>query len=400
MLKENIITKLAKEYGTPLYLYDKERIDSNIETIKNISSSPNLQINYATKANSNINLLKIIKQHGLNVDSTGYGEYYINRKAGFTNDQIYVVCNNLTIDEFKLLTNENIIISVDSIDQLKTLNSISPGYQHVMLRINPSFGDGENDSIITGGDNHKFGIDSVNIIPCINYIKEHKMHLVGINQHIGSLNLDYTSITRSVAELLKFIEDNNIVCDIINFGGGFGIDYNHHTNKQLDFASLQTELDFLFANFLANYQNPHVSLEFEPGRFIVANSAILVGTVTSIKRRGNQIYIGTDLEFSQMVRPTMYDSYHHITFITKNLLARNCNVVGNMCESGDYLCKDRKLIIPDIGELVIIHDVGAYGYSMASNFNNRLRPIELLVDDDCITIIRKRERIEDLLKNY
>lgn len=395
------IANLAEKYGTPMYIYDKKQIQTNINDMKNISGNQNLSINYATKANSNLELLKIIKTNGMKVDSTGYGEYFINKQAGFDNKDIYVVANNLTCDELKLITAEQLLISVDSIDQLLLLNKVAPNYQHLMLRLNPSFGAGDNSSIITGGTNHKFGIDVEDLEFCLGFIKSNQINLVGINQHIGSLNLNYKSILDAVNELLAIITNYQLFdLQIINFGGGFGIDYNHTTNNKLDLAALKRELDNVFATFISCYPNKEVSLEFEPGRFIIANSSILVGTVTSIKKRGNDIYIGTDLGFSQLVRPTMYNSYHHIEFLTNNTLTRHCHVVGNMCESGDYLCKDRKLIIPDVGELVVVHDTGAYGYSMASNFNNRLRPIEILIDGNKSRVIRARETYEQLLSGY
>lgn len=393
---ESLITK----YGSPLYIYDENQIIDNIETLKGITSNPNMQLNYATKANSNIELLKIIKNQGLSVDCTGFGEYYINRQAGFTAQQTYAVANNLTSEEMKLLTTEQINISVDSFDQLQLMQSVAPSYQHVMIRVNPSFGAGGNESIITGGQNHKFGIDIEDLSLCLDFIKTNKMQLIGINQHIGSLNLDYHTIIEAVTELLSIIDDFKLSnLDVINFGGGFGIDYTHQT-PGLDFKQLKLELDQIFSNFLDTYPNSNVSLQFEPGRFVVANSSVLVGTVTSIKKRGSNIYVGTDLGFSQMVRPTMYDSYHHIEFITQNQLTRHCHVVGNMCESGDYIAKDRKLIIPEVGDLVIVHDTGAYGYSMASNFNNRLRPAEVLINNDHDKLIRRRETVKDLLATY
>lgn len=394
------IEKLANEYNTPLYIYDQEQLNANIEKMKAVSSHPNLKINYATKANSNIEILKLIKDHGLNADCTGYGEYFINRKAGFRSDQTYAVANNLTSEEMILLTNEEINISVDSIDQLLLLNKVAPQYQHVMIRINPSFGAGENASIITGGTKHKFGIDVEDLEFCLNFIKANQLKLVGLNQHIGSLNLDYRSITTAVNELLIIINNYELYdLQVINFGGGFGIDYTHQSSG-LDFGSLKLELDQLFNQFMSSYPNQNVSLQFEPGRYIVANSSILVGTVTSIKKRGSDIYIGTDLGFSQLIRPTMYGSYHHVEFISDNELTRHCHVVGNMCESGDYICKDRKLVVPDVGQLIIVYDTGAYGYSMSSNFNNRLRPAEVMINRSEYRLIRRRETVEDLLATY
>lgn len=397
----NQIKKLANKYQTPMYLYDQETIEENIKTIKQLCTLPNIKVNYATKANNNLHLLKLIKANQMKVDCTGYGEFYINKQAGFDNDDIYVVANNLCKDELKQLTDENLIISVDSVDQLKLLNAVAPQYQKLMIRVNPSFGAGDNDSIITGGVNHKFGIDIDDLEYCLNYIKTNNLKLIGINNHVGSLNLDYQIMIKSVSELLSVVTKYKLNdLQIINFGGGFGIDYNHQTNQQLDFKALTVELNAIFTAFITDYPNPDISLEFEPGRYIVASSSVLVGTVTSVKRRGDDIYIGTDLGFSQLARPVMYNSYHHVEFITDNTLARNCHVVGNMCESGDYICKDRKLIIPDVGDLIIVYDTGAYGYSMSSNFNNRLRAIELLTSKGKTRVIRNRQTIESLLNEY
>ncbi|WOO87561.1 diaminopimelate decarboxylase [Mollicutes bacterium LVI A0039] len=395
------IQDLASNYKTPMYIYDKAVIEQNINTMKTLCTMPNIKINYATKANSNLHILKLIREHNMKVDCTGYGEYFINKRAGFEQSQIYVVANNLTFEEMKQLTDQNLVISVDSIDQLKLLNEVAPGYQKLMIRVNPTFGAGDNESIVTGGANHKFGIDIEDFEFCLKYIKDNTLKLIGLNNHVGSLNLDYTVMIRAVEELLAIVTEYQLHdLQIINFGGGFGIDYNHETNNKLDLESLKHQLNTIFTNFVSIYPNKEVSLEFEPGRFIVANSAILVGTVTTVKRRGKDIYIGTDLGFSQLVRPVMYNSYHHVEFITNNTMTRNCHVVGNMCESGDYICKDRKLIVPDVGDLVIVYDTGAYGYSMSSNFNNRLRPIELLTADDDVTIIRNRQTLDDLLIGY
>ncbi len=395
------IQDLASNYKTPMYIYDKAVIEQNINTMKTLCTMQNIKINYATKANSNLHILKLIREHNMKVDCTGYGEYFINKRAGFEQSQIYVVANNLTFEEMKQLTDQNLVISVDSIDQLKLLNEVAPGYQKLMIRVNPTFGAGDNESIVTGGANHKFGIDIEDFEFCLKYIKDNTLKLIGLNNHVGSLNLDYTVMIRAVEELLAIVTEYQLHdLQIINFGGGFGIDYNHETNNKLDLESLKHQLNTIFTNFVSIYPNKEVSLEFEPGRFIVANSAILVGTVTTVKRRGKDIYIGTDLGFSQLVRPVMYNSYHHVEFITNNTMTRNCHVVGNMCESGDYICKDRKLIVPDVGDLVIVYDTGAYGYSMSSNFNNRLRPIELLTADDDVTIIRNRQTLDDLLIGY
>ncbi len=397
------IEKVAKEFVTPIYLYDENKLNKNIDEIKNISSNSNLQINYATKANNNLSILKIIKDRGLKADAVSVGEVFINKQAGYDVDKIYVVGNNFTRGELKQLTDQNLIISVDAIDQLVLLNEVAPNYKNLMLRVNPSIGAGENESIITGGYKHKFGIDEKDIPFAINFIKENGMKLVGINQHIGSLTFDYLSIVDAVQELLDLIlkyELNDL--EIINFGGGFGINYKRKfTDERIDFDALKIDLDKIFEEFLNTYNNKKVSLEFEPGRYIVANTSVLIGEVTSIKEREDKIYVGTNLGFSQLIRPTLYNSYHEVEFLTNNTKKAIVNVVGNMCESGDYMAREREMIIPNVGDLVVVHDAGAYGYCMANNYNSTLKPIEVMkTEDESFKIIRNRETFEELLKSY
>ncbi len=398
-INKNELKELVQEYDTPMYLYDRQRLEENIMQLKNLCKTKNVKINYATKANSNIELLKIIKENNLKVDATGIGEVEMNQHAGFDDKDIYVVCNNLNENELKKIIEQNLIISVDSIDQLKLIGKIKKGYNKILLRINPSFGAGENQSIITGGTNHKFGIDIQDFELALEIIEQNEMTLIGINQHIGSLNLNYKSITNAVEELLEFVTENHLDnLQIINFGGGFGIDYKRNlTSERLDLDTLGKKLDDIFNDFLNKYPNKNVSLEFEPGRFVVANTSILVGQVTSLKKRGEKIFIGTDLGFSNFMRPVLYNSYHEIDFVTENKDVQKANVVGNMCESGDYIAQDREIVIPNIGDLVIVYDTGAYGYSMASNYNSRFKPIEILKENKGFRVIRKRQTIKDLL---
>ncbi len=391
-----LINEIASKYQTPMYIYDKQEIIKNIELLNTIKRNKNIKINYATKANNNQEILKLINSYNMKVDATGIGEVYLNKKAGINKDNIYVVGNNFDLNELKLLLNEDVVISIDSIDQLKSLISINPNFKKLMLRINPSIGAGGNESIITGGYNHKFGIDINDLDYALQLISETNIKLIGINQHIGSLNLDYNEFISAIKEMLTIVNKFKLHnLDIINFGGGFGYSYEDK-NIVFDFNSFSEELHIILDEFLEVYNNKNVSFEFEPGRFVVASSGILVGEVTSIKKRKDKTFIGTNLGFNNMIRPTLYNSYHEISFITENTLKGNLSVVGNLCESGDYLCRDRELIIPNIHDLIIVKDTGAYGFSMASNYNARLKPIELLIDDNEIKVIRERQSIEDL----
>lgn len=396
------VNDLVNKYSTPIYLYDKQSIIDNINDLKNLCSIKNYSLNYATKANSNIEILKIMKENNLKVDATGYGEVFINQKAGFDLDKIYVVGNNFTKDELEKISKLNLIISLDSIDQIETLSKVAPNYQKVMLRMNPIFGAGANESVITGGDNHKFAIDYAQLDEAIMMCNNKNMKIIGLNQHIGSAYLEDDSLINGVNAFLKFILNSKLQnLEIIDFGGGFGLNYErNHNNIKMDLNKISEQLTFSFNSFLSKYENKNVSLEFEPGRYLVASSGILIGQVTSLKKRNDQYFVGTDLGFTTLIRPTLYNSYHEVEFITNNTQKQLCSVVGNICESGDYIVKRRQLILPNVGDLVIVYDTGAYGYCLSSNYNNRLRPIEVLKENDSFRVIRKRETLEDLLKNY
>ncbi len=395
------ITEIASEYGTPMYIYDQGTIERQIDRMQNLVDNNNVHINYATKANSNPHILKIMRDKGLKADATGSGEVFLNKHAGFANEMIYVVGNNFTTAELTNLVEQNLVISLDSIEQIDLLNEVAPKYQKVMFRVNPSFGAGDNESIITGGNKHKFGIDIIDLLMAIEKIKMYEMKLVGINQHIGSLNLNYKTIVEAVKELIAIIKTYKLDdLSIVNFGGGFGINYyRRHYFEELDFDNLAKELTGILNQFIMEYPNKEVSLEFEPGRFLVAESGVLIGRVTSIKDRGGLIYVGTDLGFNNFIRPTLYDSYHEVDFLTTNTEVRKCNVVGNMCESGDYIVRNRDMIVPNVGDLVVVYDTGAYGFCMSSNYNNKLKPIELLIDNNNeVRVIRQRETYNDLLR--
>ncbi len=402
-ITDKLLEELVEKYGTPFYLYDQQTIINRINQMKQMVELPNVQINYATKANSNLEILKIMQAAGLKADATGLGEVYVNKQAGFTDEQIYVVGNNFSQQELSELAKQNLPISLDAIEQIEWLNQVAPCYQKVLIRVNPSFGAGDNASIITGGDQHKFGIDICDIPKALELLDKNKMKLIGINQHIGSLNLNYHSIVEAVKELIAIVQGFELNdLEVINFGGGFGINYyRRHYFEELNFKSLSEELTKILKTFLQKYPNKNVSLEFEPGRFLTAEAGVLIGQVTSIKKRGGIYYIGTDLGFSNFLRPTLYDSYHELEFLTANEKVRKCNVVGNMCESGDYLAQNRELTIPAVGDTVIVYDTGAYGFSMASNYNNKLKPIELLLNNEStVEVIRQREALSDLLRGF
>ncbi len=400
--------ELANIYGTPLYVYNENILRTRCGELKALSSLKSFQVNYSAKANTNIRLLEIIKDEGLVVDAMSPGELFMNKKAGFTTEDILYVSNNISAEEIQNALDNHVLISVDSLAQLELLGSLNQGGR-VMIRFNPGIGAGHHQKVITAGKETKFGVDPACLNDVFAILKKYNLTLCGINQHIGSLFMEAKGYLDAVEFLLELVqglpEDIFKHIEIIDFGGGFGIPYQKYANQaRLDMQELGTKLHNVLSNWsqTTNYQG---KFYIEPGRYVVAECGILLGTVYATKNNGENKYAGTDLGFNVLARPVMYDSHHDVEVYRKNGTPDdNCfeqSVVGNICESGDILAKKRSLPNIEQGDILGILDAGAYGYVMSSTYNQRLRPAEILIDKDGNhSLIRRRETIDDLLRLY
>lgn len=396
-------TQLIEKYGSPLYVYNEDILRERCRELKGLVTYPNFSVNYSVKANGNLSLLKIAREEGLNVDAMSPGEIYVEEMAGFNSEQILFISNNVSAEEMQYALDRNITISVDSLSQLETLGKINNGGK-VCVRFNPGVGAGHHEKVVTGGKKTKFGIEPTRIKEVKDILIKYNLHLTGINQHIGSLFMEGDKYIEGINSLL-LIAKNFKDLDFIDLGGGFGIPYKKLDHQpRLDLKALGKKLDEVLFNFAKEY-GKELLFKIEPGRYIVAECGLLIGTVHSIKTNYDIKYIGTDLGFNVLKRPIMYDSHHDIEIYrlgskpsTKSEFA---TVVGNICESGDIIAKERML--PEIfeGDLLGILDAGAYGYCMASNYNNRLRPAEVLVTSQGeAELIRKRDSFESLVNNF
>ena len=258
--------------------------------------------------------------------------------------------------------------------------------------------------MVTGGQKTKFGIEMKSIPEIKRISLEYNLKIIGINQHIGSLFMEgdvYLEGARSLLSIARQFED----LEFIDLGGGFGIPYHKQADQaRLDLDLLRKKLSDIIFGWIKDY-GKEIEFKVEPGRYIVAESGILLGKVNAVKRNYKTKYIGTDLGFNVLVRPVMYDSHHDVEIYRNNsipsLKEETVNIVGNICETGDIIAKERKL--PEIFEndILGVLDSGAYGYSMSSNYNNRLRPAEVLIwENGNPGIIRKRDTFEDLVRNF
>jgi diaminopimelate decarboxylase len=395
--------QLAEEYGTPLYVYNENLLRKRCRELKGLISYKNFKVNYSPKANGNLELIRIIRSEGLKVDAMSPGEIYVNLLAGYKPEEILYISNNVSEDEFRYAIDAGVKVSVDSVSQLELFGRINPGGR-VAFRLNPGVGAGHHEKVVTGGQKTKFGIE-ISSIPEVKRISaQYNLKIIGINQHIGSLFMEGDVYLQGAGSILSVARQFGDL-EFIDLGGGFGIPYMKQADQErLDLNPLGRKLSDAIHTWVMDY-GKEIEFKIEPGRYIVAESGILLGQVNAVKRNYKTKYIGTDLGFNVLVRPVMYDSHHDIEIYRNSsvpsLKQETVSIVGNICETGDIIAKDRKL--PEIFEndILGVLDSGAYGYSMSSNYNNRLRPAEVLIGENGNSrIIRKRDTLDDLVRNF
>ena len=392
---------LLAKYGSPLYVYDEATFRTRCREMKQLIDYPGFTANYSIKANSNLTLLRIAHEEGLYADAMSPGEIHLLQTAGFRPEQIYFVPNNVDAEELRYALAHGILTSVDSLSQLEMFGRLAPGAE-VALRLNPGIGAGHHKKVVTAGKKTKFGISEEQIPEARRLAAQFGLTIVAINQHIGSLFMSpepYVAAVQHFLELAAGFPDLRL----IDFGGGFGIPYHKLEGEtRLNLQDLGEQVTALVHDFAARYPHP-VTFKTEPGRYIVAESGTLFGRVQALKENGGTRYIGTDIGFNVLMRPILYDSHHDIELFRDGASLfgqpeEPYTVVGNICESGDILAHERLLPMPQEGDIVAVRDAGAYGYAMASSYNSRPRPAEVLITTDGQDVlIRRRETIDDLM---
>lgn len=393
---------LLARYGSPLYVYNENILRERCRRMKTLADLPHFTACYSTKANGNPHLLRIIREEGLIADAMSPGELAMLHRAGFGKDAICYVCNNVSSEELSLAAGEAAYVSVDSLSQLDAFGRLHPGGR-VMARVNPGIGAGHHAKVVTAGKDTKFGMTPDSFRDMRAILNRHKLELIGLNQHVGSLFMDPAPFL-AAAEWLLEAASAFPGLRVINFGGGFGIPYRKYAGEQpLDIAALSARFTALLRAWSAEtgFAGQFV---IEPGRYVAAECGLLLGTVHAVKSNGPTRYVGTDLGFTVLARPMLYDSFHDIELYPGNDAPRKerlQTVVGNICESGDVLAKNRLLPEAAEGDGIGVLDAGAYGFSMASNYNQRFRPAEALIAaDGSHRLIRRRDTLDDLLRVF
>jgi diaminopimelate decarboxylase len=390
------LVKLAEEFGSPLYVYDGEKIKTQFNRLKNaFSKVPRLRINYAVKALSNIAVLQLLKSIGSNLDTVSIQEVKLGLYAGFKPHQIIYTPNGVSFEEIEEAAGLGVQINIDNLSVLEHFGTKHPKVP-VCIRINPHVMAGGNSNISVGHIDSKFGI-SIHQMPHILRIVENtKMHINGIHMHTGSDILDI-EVFLYAAEILFEAANNFKTLDFLDFGSGFKVPYNKG-DIETNIEELGKKLSKRFLAFEASYGR-ELTLAFEPGKFLVSEAGYFLAKVNVVKQTTSTVFAGIDSGFNHLIRPMLYGSQHYIENISNPKgKERFYTVVGYICET-DTFANNRRIAEIKEGDLLCFRNAGAYCFSMSSNYNSRYKPAEVLWKEGKGILIRARETFEDLLKN-
>ena len=402
--KGNKPEDIVAKYGTPVYVYNEDILRDRMRRVSRIITKYEFHSNYSIKANTNINILKIALSEGLYADAMSIGEMRMLLDAGFPSEKIFFVSNNVSREEMQFAIDKNILVSIDSLSQLEQFGEINKGGK-CAVRINPGVGAGHHEKVVTAGKKTKFAIAEEDIDKIFEIASKYDLTIAGINQHVGSLFMDPEPFLQAVKNFLRIaMKFKNL--EFIDFGGGYGIPYHKlDDEKEFPMDSFKKDFELLIDDFVKEYGYAPL-FKTDPGRYCVAESGVILGRVHATKQNSGVKYVGTDIGMNVLVRPSMYDSWHDIEFIRNNEIVKRENmteqtVTGNICESGDILAKNRMLPEVKPGDLAAVLDAGAYGYAMASSYNTRPRPAEVLITSNGeVKCIRRAETYEDIMRLF
>ena len=390
------LTDIAQKFGTPAYVYSKKHILDQINFLQNALSDIDHLICFAVKANSNLSILKLFKECGCGFDIVSGGELQRVLTVDSLNSKIVFSGVGKSVSEIELALNNNILaFNVESEEELFRINDISKRLYKiakVSIRVNPNVDAKTHPYISTGLKDNKFGIDETSAIEL--YKKAAKLDhikITGIDCHIGSQLTDLSPFEDAfikLASLIDELESNQIAIEHIDIGGGIGISYNNEDISPLDFYVQ------MIKKYLLKYNKKII---LEPGRFLIGKAGLMLTNVEYIKKSEHKNFVLVDAAMNDLMRPSLYNAFHEVINLSNTQDSNDIfDIVGPICETGDFLAKDRN-IKANQGDILAIMDAGAYGFSMSSNYNSRPRIPEVMVDNDEFYLIRERENFSDLI---
>ena len=391
------VEEIRKEFGSPLYVYDGQAIEDQIQVFQSGFSTANIRIKYACKALSNLSILKIMLKNGTGLDTVSIPEVKMGLSVGFRPEDIVFTPNCVGFHEIEQGIDLGVTINIENLSNLEKLAKKYGDSVPVCIRLNPMMQAHNNDKkVIRWHSQSKFGISIDQIDQIKNLEEEFGLQINGIHIHSSSVIMStevFLNAARTVFDVA--IEFQNL--KFIDFGGGIKLDVGDG-HGVIDVKLLGQQLDQAFKKFCKEYGRD-LELWFEPGRFLVGNAGFLFTTCMVRKKNGATEFAGVDSGFNHLIRPMFYDAYHHVINASNpDGIKHKYTVVGNICEI-DNLAKDREISEISEGDLIIFKSAGAYGYSMASTYNSRYRPAEVLIHRGQAHLIRKADHFDDLIRN-
>ena len=383
---------LAARFGTPLYAYSAKTLRARCRALAR--AFPGASVRYAMKANANPAVLDLVRREGLGVDTVSPWEVRLAREVGFRKRDIIYSGSMPSDDDLAAVHAEGVALNLDAISSLRRYGKRFPGAR-VSLRLNLEIGGGHHPHVITAGPDSKFGLSADELPAARAVCAEYGLSIVGLHQHIGSGIFEAGLFLEALDALLGLLGDYPEL-EFVDVGGGFGVPYRDE-EKPVDLDTWGRAVTERFDAAVATYGRP-LTLVLEPGRYVVCEAGVLLARVTTVKRTRDRVFVGTDSGMHHLIRPALYQAWHPVaTWPRREGTPERCFFVGPICESGDVLAEDRLMPAPEEGDLVVVGNAGAYGYTMASHYNLRARPAEVLVDGDEWTLARRRERYRDVV---
>lgn len=389
------VPQLTEQFGTPLYVYDATKIETQINRLRSAYSAANVKIKYAAKALTNISVLKLMRKNNVGMEAVSLGEVFLGMKAGYTPAEITFTPSGVDFNEIEEGVKLGVAINLDNLSSLQKFGAKYKNTYACGLRLNPNIMAGGNIKISTGHSNSKFGISVLQLSEIQALVKEHGIQISGLHVHTGS-DIKETEAFLKTAEVLFNTAAHFPGLKFIDFGSGFKVAYREG-DVVTDVEELGSKLADAFNAFCETYGRK-LELWLEPGKFLVSESGTLLTKVNVVKPTPTVTFVGVNSGLNHLIRPMMYDSYHHMINVSNPSGAeKTYTVVGYICET-DTFGSDRPLTEVREGDILAFKNAGAYGFSMSSNYNSRPRPAEVLIINGEAKLIREREKPEDLLR--
>lgn len=389
--------EICRQFGTPVYVYDADKILSQSKRLQTAFHGVNLRLKYAMKALSNLSILKLVKQTGVGLDVVSIEEAQLGLRAGYEPHDILFTPNSVSFREIKQAAEMGVTINIDNISVLEQFGNEYGHSVPCCIRLNPHIVAGGNSKIQTGHIDSKFGISILQMRHLHRVVRTYNIHVVGLHVHTGSDFLDAEVFIKG-AELIFEAATDFKELEFLDFGSGFKVPYKEG-DIVTDIEEVGQRLTAAFKDFCKEY-GKDLELWFEPGKFLVSEAGYLLVQANTIKTTLSTVFVGVNSGMNHLIRPMMYDSYHEIINVSNPTgTNRLYTIVGYICET-DTFGWDRKLNEVREDDILCIKNAGAYGFSMSSNYNSRMRPSEVLIYEGKPHLIRRRETLEDLLATH